>query len=79
MDPKDSGLASIAAGATSLNRIAGRGIDRDELVGELLRNIGTWNAMLASQEGRPHCRSGVPRRLCDDRARGPCRARWTRP
>lgn len=51
VDPKDSGLASIAAGATALNRIAGRGIDRDELVGELLRNIGTWNAMLASQEG----------------------------
>jgi BirA family biotin operon repressor/biotin-[acetyl-CoA-carboxylase] ligase len=49
---QDKELAFIAASATALNRIAGRRIDRDELVGELLRNIGTWNAMLASQEGR---------------------------
>ena len=51
VDSKDSELAFVAAGATALNRIAGRRIDRDELVGELLRNIGTWNAMLAGQEG----------------------------
>ena len=52
VDSQDAGLASIAVGATALNRIAGRRIDRDELVGELLRSIGTWNVMLASPEGR---------------------------
>jgi biotin-(acetyl-CoA carboxylase) ligase len=35
-----------------LNRIAGRRIDRGQLVGELLGATGAWNAMLASHEGR---------------------------
>src|ERR1035441_6102296 len=52
VDSEDPELVSIAAGATSLNRIAGRRIDRGQPVGELLRATGAWNAMLASHEGR---------------------------
>ncbi|MGP8149633.1 MAG: biotin--[acetyl-CoA-carboxylase] ligase [Acidimicrobiales bacterium] len=52
VDSEDPDLASVSARATSLNRIAGRRIDRRELVGELLSGTGTWNAMLASREGR---------------------------
>jgi BirA family biotin operon repressor/biotin-[acetyl-CoA-carboxylase] ligase len=51
-ESKDPGLVSIAARATSLNRIAGRQIDRSELTGRLLAGIGTFSAMLASHEGR---------------------------
>ena len=52
VDSEDPDLVSVSARATSLNRIAGRRIDRSELVGELLSGTGTWNAMLASREGR---------------------------
>ena len=49
---KDPDLAAISSGATSLNRLAGREIDRDELVRELLATTGTLSAMLADEEGR---------------------------
>lgn len=49
---KDPDLLSIAARATSLNRLAGRRIDRSDLVSRLLRHTGTRSAMLASHEGR---------------------------
>lgn len=48
----DPDLASIAACATSLNRIAGRQVDRGELLGRLLASAGTRNAELASDRGR---------------------------
>ena len=51
-DSEDPDLVSIAGGATSLNRITGRQIDRGELVGHLLTGMGTWATMLASHEGR---------------------------
>jgi len=51
-DTTDPVLASIAARATSLNRIAGHRVDRTELVSGLLAHTGTWNAMLAGLEGR---------------------------
>ena len=51
-DSTDPDLVAIATRATSLNRIAGRQIDRGALVGELLAATATLNAMLASQEGR---------------------------
>lgn len=53
--PSDSGdtdLASVAASATSLNRTAGREIDRAALVGRMLHVAGIWNAKLAGEEGR---------------------------
>ncbi len=51
-DSPDPELVSIATRATSLNRLAGREIDRSELVGRLLRATGARNAMFASPEGR---------------------------
>jgi len=51
-DSDDPELSSIAARATSLNRLAGRMIDRDDLISRLLRNTREWNAMLAGDEGR---------------------------
>jgi BirA family biotin operon repressor/biotin-[acetyl-CoA-carboxylase] ligase len=51
-DSKDPDLRSIAARATSLNRLAGRRIDRTELVSRLLRHSASRNVMLASHEGR---------------------------
>ncbi len=50
-DSADRELGSIAAAATSLNRVAGREIDRTELTNRLLRSIRGWNAMLASDRG----------------------------
>lgn len=51
-DATDPELASIAAGATSLNRIAGHEIDRDELVARLLAATGSLSAILSSPAGR---------------------------
>jgi BirA family biotin operon repressor/biotin-[acetyl-CoA-carboxylase] ligase len=51
-DARDPELTSIASGATSLNRIAGHEIDRDELVARLLEATGSLSAMLSSPEGR---------------------------
>ena len=51
-DSKDPELASVAVSGTSLNRVAGREIDRSELIGWLLRCAGRHNAMLASDQGR---------------------------
>ena len=56
-DSTDPDLIAVATRATSLNRIAGRQIDRGALVGELLAATATLNAMLASQEGRHHLAS----------------------
>ena len=39
-DARDPELASIAAHASALNRLAGREIDRDELVAKLLNSRG---------------------------------------
>ncbi len=73
-DCVDAETVSIARSATSLNRIAGRDINRSELVAELLRSTGAHNAMLASPKGPPRPCLQVPSCLRDDRARGPCRA-----
>jgi BirA family biotin operon repressor/biotin-[acetyl-CoA-carboxylase] ligase len=62
-DSKDPGLVSMAARATSLNRIAGRQVDRSELTGRLLAGVGTWSAMLASREGR-RCLASRYRQAC---------------
>lgn len=51
-DAKDPELAAIARRATSLNRIAGHSIDRDELVRQLLTSTGEASALLASSQGR---------------------------
>jgi len=51
-DSSDLDMVSIAARATSLNRVAGRWIDRADLVARFLRGARTWNAMLATDEGR---------------------------
>jgi len=51
-DATDPELASLAAGATSLNRIAGHEIDRDELVARLLAATGSLSAILSSPGGR---------------------------
>jgi len=51
-DSDDPDLASIAMHATALNRLAGREIDRDELLGRLLACAGRLNADLANSEGR---------------------------
>jgi BirA family biotin operon repressor/biotin-[acetyl-CoA-carboxylase] ligase len=48
----DPELAAIAVRGTSLNRLAGRPVDRSELVGHLLKGAGRWNAMLTSHRGR---------------------------
>ena len=47
---QDPELVAIAAGATSLNRLAGHRIDRSELVSQLLKSTGEGNAMLAGRE-----------------------------
>jgi len=52
VEATDPELASIAAAATSLNRLAGREIDRDELVAGLLQATGSLSAMLSGPEGR---------------------------
>ena len=51
-DATDPDLAAIAAGATSLNRLVGREIDRDGLVSRLLEATGALSAMLSSPGGR---------------------------
>jgi BirA family biotin operon repressor/biotin-[acetyl-CoA-carboxylase] ligase len=51
-DSNDPDLVSMAAQATSLNRIAGRQIDRVALVSRLLAHAGAWNARLHTPEGR---------------------------
>jgi BirA family biotin operon repressor/biotin-[acetyl-CoA-carboxylase] ligase len=58
----DPDLESIAAGATSLNRLAGHEIDRDELVAGMLQATGILSAMLSSPEGRRSIASQY--RLC---------------
>jgi BirA family biotin operon repressor/biotin-[acetyl-CoA-carboxylase] ligase len=50
--PEDPELAFMAQHATALNRVAGREIDRNELVDRLLRFTGKLNARLASDQGR---------------------------
>jgi len=61
-DSDDPDLVSIKARATALNRVARRPVDREALVGLLLRNTGTWNAMLATQTGRRALASEYRRR-----------------
>lgn len=51
-DSKDPEMRSIAAQATSLNRLAGHAVDRNDLVGRLLRYTGARAALFASHEGR---------------------------
>jgi BirA family biotin operon repressor/biotin-[acetyl-CoA-carboxylase] ligase len=62
-DCVDAETVSIARSATSLNRIAGRDINRSELVAELLRSTGAHNAMLASPKDR-HALASKYRRAC---------------
>jgi BirA family biotin operon repressor/biotin-[acetyl-CoA-carboxylase] ligase len=47
----DPELVSIAAHATSLNRIAGHQVDRNELTARLLEETRLFTSMLASREG----------------------------
>jgi len=49
---EDPELAFMAQHATALNRVAGREVDRNELVDRLLRCTGKLNARLASAQGR---------------------------
>ena len=49
---EDPELAFMAQHATALNRLAGREVDRNELVDLLLRFTGKLNARLASDQGR---------------------------
>ena len=49
---RDPELASIAARATALNRVAGREIDRVELARKLLAHAGSWNTWLETDYGR---------------------------
>jgi BirA family transcriptional regulator, biotin operon repressor / biotin---[acetyl-CoA-carboxylase] ligase len=51
-DAKDPEMRSIAARATSLDRLAGHAVDRDDLVDRLLRYTGARAGMLATHEGR---------------------------
>lgn len=48
----DEELASLAASATALNRLAGRQVDKEALLGAYLRGLGALNDGLSSAGGR---------------------------
>jgi BirA family biotin operon repressor/biotin-[acetyl-CoA-carboxylase] ligase len=60
---RDPELASLAARATALNRVAGREIDRGEVVSQLLAHAESWNTCLANDQGRRSLASEY-RRCC---------------